>query len=437
MNGSEASDAIRGRTAAELVVSVRTLIDTGHFGAGAALPPIRALATRLGVNRNTVAAAYAQLAAAGVVESRGRGGTVVAGVPVLEGEGRRARAELVNLASGNPALEFLPDPSTAFGDGYVPPLYGASPVGDRLREWVDTRMAPDVEGAAHGLALTHGAVYAVERLLAAQLRRGDAVVVEDPCFLSSIGTMRLNGYRSVPVPVDPAGMDPDALARALEDGARAVVCTPRAHNPTGASVSAERASELRSVLQRHREVLVIEDDHFSMISTYDYHRITPVNAPRWALVRSVSKFLGPDLRLAFVLADPTSTSQLRARLSPAASWVSHILQHLVATMLDDETVGRLLEQARDSYASRHRALRNALADNGVDLPVRRDGLNVWIPVGGREEELLDALADRGWAVRGGGDFSLAGRGGGALRVTTASMTAHQATSFATDLTSVL
>ncbi|GAB3281918.1 transcriptional regulator PtsJ [Parasphingorhabdus pacifica] len=391
----------------------------------------------MGVNRNTVAAAYAQLAAAGLVETRRRGGTVVLGVPALDGEGRSATDGLVNLADGNPAIEFLPNPRDAFAAGYVPTLYGYPPISERLAAWAESEMAPDVGEAARGLVLAHGAVDAVERLLNAHLTRGDTVAVEDPCFLSSIGTMRLNGYRSVPVAMDAHGMTPDGLARALEAGVRAVVCTPRAHNPTGASLTAQRAEELRELLAKHPEVLVIEDDHFSTISARPYHRITPANAPRWALVRSVSKFLGPDLRLAFVLSDQDSEAQLSTRLSSAASWVSHVLQHIVATLLHDDETARLLREARDSYAARLCSLTDALHEHGIRLPPDRDGLNAWIPVGRREKHLVDALAARGWAVRGGSDFAVTGRSAGALRVTSSIITPQQAQNFAADLAAVL
>ncbi|GAA2358174.1 hypothetical protein GCM10009854_40660 [Saccharopolyspora halophila] len=198
----ERTEAIGGSSAAEIVESIRGLIDSGSLSEGTALPPIRGLAAVLGVNRNTVAAAYAQLASAGLVETRRRGGTVVLGLPSLDGEGRNAESGLVNLADGNPAVDLLPDPRAAFGPGYVPAVYGHPPVSERLAEWADSEMAPDVGSGPRGLVLAHGAVDAVERLLSTHLTRGDAVALEDPCFLSSVGTMRLNGYRSVPVAVD-------------------------------------------------------------------------------------------------------------------------------------------------------------------------------------------------------------------------------------------
>ncbi len=82
-----------------------------------------------------------------------------------------------------------------------------------------------------------GAIDALERPLCALLLPGDGVVVEDPCFLSSINMVRYAGFTPCPVAVDAEGMDPDGLEEALRNGARAVILTPRAHNPTGCSLT--------------------------------------------------------------------------------------------------------------------------------------------------------------------------------------------------------
>lgn len=428
---------ISGANAAEIADSIRSKIDSGRFRPGSVLPSIRNLAEARGVNRNTIAAVYAQLATAGIVESRRRGGTVVLGAPFLDGEGTGPTGDLINLAGGNPDPQLLPSLAGTLDDGFVPPLYGAPPIADELLGWIETNMSPSVGPREHGMVITHGAVDAVERLLNAYLTRGDLVAVEDPCFLSSIGTLRLNGYRSAAVPVDDQGLTPQGLAAALHSGARAVICTPRAHNPTGASVSAARAQQLRSVLERFPDVLVIEDDHFSAVSTQPYNRITPETSQRWALVRSVSKFLGPNLRVAFVLADPETANRVATRLGSTTTWVSHILQHIVVAILRRPGTRRSLTRARDQYAVRSRRFLTELRDRGISVADDSDGLNVWIPIRAREKPVVNALAERGWAVRPGSSFAVSGRSTRGLRVTTSTMTAAQAALLADDLADIL
>ena len=58
---------------------IRDQVDEGSLAPGFRLPPVRSLATSLGLAPNTVARAYKELEAAGVVETRGRAGTFVAG----------------------------------------------------------------------------------------------------------------------------------------------------------------------------------------------------------------------------------------------------------------------------------------------------------------------------------------------------------------------
>ncbi|WP_031011798.1 aminotransferase class I/II-fold pyridoxal phosphate-dependent enzyme [Streptomyces sp. NRRL F-5727] len=429
---------ITGTTAAEIAGSVRDQVASGALAPQAMLPPVRALAAELGVNRNTVALAYRRLVEAGVAETRGRGGTVIAAVPQLAREGVGVGGACVDLASGNPDPRLLPDILAAARSGqYSQPLYGTPAVDEELAAWAAADFAEDIDQPFRTL-VAHGAVDATERLLNAHLARGDLVAVEDPCFLASIGTLRLNGYQSAPVPVDGAGMRPDALRAALENGARAVVCTPRAHNPTGASLTEVRAAELRAILADHPQVLVIEDDHFSAVSARPYHRITPPTTARWALVRSVSKFLGPDLRLALVAADAESATRLEARLSAGTTWVSRLLQHTAHELLVDPGVQELHEQAREAYAHRSDLLIQRLHAHGIEVPYRPDGLNVWVELDVDGRSVVGALAARGWAVRPGDLFVRdPSTRRGAIRITSSTLTASQAEAFATDLAAVV
>ncbi|WP_019071767.1 aminotransferase class I/II-fold pyridoxal phosphate-dependent enzyme [Streptomyces hokutonensis] len=430
--------AIRGVTAAEIAGSVRDQVASGVLAPRTSLPPVRTLAAELGVNRNTVALAYRRLVEAGVAETRGRGGTVVAAVPQLAREGVGVGADCVDLAGGNPDPRLLPDilAATRRGD-YSPPLYGAPAIDAGLEAWAGADFAEDIDQPFRTL-VTHGAVDATERLLNAHLTRGDLVAIEDPCFLASIGTLRLNGYRTAPVGVDGAGLRPDALRAALEAGARAVVCTPRAHNPTGVSLTEERAADLRAILAEYPQVLVIEDDHFSAVSARPYHRITPPGSSRWALVRSVSKFLGPDLRLALVAADAETAARLEARLSAGTTWVSRLLQHVTRELLLDPRVHELHERARELYARRSGLLVERLHAQGIEVPHKPDGLNVWVELDVDGRAAAAALAQRGWAVRPGHLFApdpAAHRG--AIRVTSSTVTEPQAEAFAAELAAVV
>jgi DNA-binding transcriptional MocR family regulator len=429
---------IRGTTAAEIAGSVRDQVASGELAPQSTLPPVRALAAELGVNRNTVALAYRRLVEAGVAETRGRGGTVVAAVPQLAREGVGGGGDCIDLASGNPDPGLLPDILAAARRGdYSQPLYGVPAIDAGLDAWACANFAEDIDHSFRTL-VTHGAVDATERLLNAHLTRGDLVAIEDPCFLASIGTLRLNGYRTAPVGVDGAGLRPDALRAALEAGARVVVCTPRAHNPTGASLTEERAADLRAILAEHPQVLVIEDDHFSAVSARPYHRVTPPSSSRWALVRSVSKFLGPDLRLALVAADAETTARLEARLSAGTTWVSRLLQHITRELLLDPRVHELHERAREVYARRSGLLVERLHAQGIEVPHRPDGLNVWVELDVDGRAAVAALAQRGWAVRPGHLFAPdPAAHQGAIRVTASTITESQAEAFAAELAAVV
>ncbi|MFE6255596.1 aminotransferase class I/II-fold pyridoxal phosphate-dependent enzyme [Agromyces sp. NPDC057865] len=398
---------ISGRAAADIAASVRALIERGALQPGQALPPVRTLADTLGVNRNTAVAAYRQLTQAGVVVTRGRGGTHVADRSAVPQEGFAADSVLRDVATGNPDPDLIPDPSRALAQvAGRPVLYGEPVIDPGLEQWAQSWMRSDLAPDQVRLTITSGAADAVERLLALALVRDDAVALEDPCFLTSIHTVRVGGYRAVPVPVDDEGMTVEGLRTALDQGVRAIVCTPRAQNPTGASLTEARAAELRAVLREHPYVLVIEDDHFSMLSRRPFHSLIGPDHRRWALVRSVSKFLGPDMCLAVTASDPDTAERLAMRLTPGTTWVSHLLQRLALALVTDPDVAAGIEAAGAHYAERNRAFAERLTALGVPAEAS-DGLNLWVALPVPARDVTEQLMRRGWLARPGDAFALA------------------------------
>lgn len=426
---------IAGRSAAEIAESIRGLRQRGALRAGDPLPPVRALAAELGVNRNTAVAAYRQLVSAGIAVTRGRGGTRIADPGPIAQEGFAADTVLRDVGTGNPDPALIPDPTRALGRIVGRPVLYGEPVLDAgLEEWARAWMAPDLRPTELRVTVTNGAVDAVERLLSHTLTRDDGVALEDPCFLSAMHTVRVAGYRPVPVPVDDEGMTVAGLRAALDAGARAVLCTPRAQNPTGASLSPRRAEALRAVLAEHPYVLVIEDDHYAMLSRRPYTSLIGPDHRRWALVRSVSKSLGPDMCLAVTASDPETAEQLALRLRPGTTWVSHLLQRLTHAQVTDPDVAAAIERAGVHYAERNAAFAERLRGAGFAC-TPGDGLNLWVDVGAPARAVSEQLMRRGWLARTGDEFALApDRGSTHLRLTVHDLDEPAAAALIADLT---
>ena len=428
---------IDGKSANEIFDSIRQHITSGALAKGETLPPVRELAAQLGVNRNTVASAYKRLVTSGLALSLGRNGTVVKEtVAPVALEGGNPHTPLTDLSSGNPATVQLPNLAQYLSHiSCSPRLYGDTPVLPALADWA-AKWMQDAMPAAGEIDLTSGAIDAIERLLSAHLLPGDSVAVEDPCFLSSISMLRYSGFSASPVPIDQEGMLPEKLEQALSKGARAVILTPRAHNPTGYSLSVARAAALQQVLSRYPQTLVIIDDHFALLAETPWHPVIAPQTQHWAVVRSMSKTLGPDLRLAFVASDKTTSAKLRLRLNAGSQWVSHLLQDLVYACLSDPDFQQSLEQTRQFYAGQQQKMAEALQAQGVANIAPGDGLNFWLPLADSSHETAFALAKSGWLVREGDAFGVQAPAQG-LRITLSTLNDNDINRLAGDIRQAL
>jgi DNA-binding transcriptional MocR family regulator len=412
-----------GRRAADITAAVEDAVGKGRLRPGDRLPTVRGLASALAVSPATVAAAYRELGRRGITLGGGRTGTVVAPRPPLRGAlPQRIREGLRDLASGRPDPLLLPDWADVVER--LPRRsvhYGAPMVEPDLADLARERLRADGLDPAH-LTLVSGAVDGVERVLGAHLRPGDPVAVEDPAYPPILDLLRAMSLRLEPVRVDARGMVPDDLDRALRRGVRAVAVTPRSQNPFGSALDDLRRTELRRVLARRPEVLVVEDDHAGAVGGGGVVGVSLPDAPAWAVVRSVSKTLGPDLRLAVLCGDETTVGRVEGRLAVGAGWVSHILQRLVIGLWSRPGLDYLLSHASATYRDRREALIEALARRGIAAH-GATGFNVWVPVEA-EAAAIASLADAGFAALPGERFRLTT--GPAVRISCATLDPSEA-----------
>jgi DNA-binding transcriptional MocR family regulator len=402
---------------------------------GSRLPTIRDLARKLRVSPVTVAAAYRLLQARGLVVGGGRRGTHIrqhahahrsATAPQI------APANATDLATGNPDPELLPQLGPHLNAlAHVQHAYG-----DPL-EFTPLVAFAAAEFEAEGIpssdvTVTAGALDAVERVLREHLRHGDRVVIEDPTLPALLDLLASMGLTPHPCSIDDDGFEPGVLERALGH-ARAVIVSPRAQNPTGAAISTARAADLARVLEHRPQALLIEIDSAGPVSGATLRTLIDPARPHWAAIRSTSKFLGPDLRVAAMASDAITADRVQRRQALGIRWVSHLLQALTLSLWSDPSTGRRLARAAEVYRHRRDALIEALAAHDISAH-GRSGFNVWIPV--REEAAaVSGLAARGWVVAAGERFRL--RSAPAIRVTTSALEPAEARRLAADLATLV
>ncbi len=425
--------ALEARSAAGLAAEISRLVTDGTLAPGERLPTVRDMAAELGLSTGTIAAAWRALAQAGVVTSRGRSGTFVraerrdwlsprvrgmavdrsATPPPPSGLGGRGGHGIrLDLSLGTPDPAMLPSLERA--------LAGARPRADTGR-YHDLPVLPDLHdvlaaewpvGTVEALTVVDGALDGISRAVEQVVRFGDRVAVESPGFPYIYDLIDATGGIVLPLESDADGILPASLARALAQRPSTLVLQTRAQNPTGVSMSGERARRLAEVLLTvpgGRAVTVIEDDHSALIATPP-----AVTLARWipAQVVHVRGFQVARARSAYRRPRRTGPDRRTDRSPPHArpGWTSRPAAGGPARTADRFA---LLDRAGAHRPSRlPRSARphgRGLRRLGIDVGAP-DGINLWVPV--RDERAAVVyLAAEGIAVAAGGRSSQTGRRG--------------------------
>lgn len=401
--------------------AIARLISSGDLAPGDRLPTVRELAADLGVSPATVSHAWQALASVGLIISRGRSGSFVRAERTTWLPPRaRNLTEIPNarldLSTGTPDPLLLPDlgPALTRVSSRAATLhYFDEPVIPELADFL-LRSWPFEPGT---LTIVDGAMDAISRTLDLILKFGDRVVVENPGFPPVFDLLEHYGIERLPVELDEQGMRPDALAEALHHSPAAIVLQPRTQNPSGVSMTQDRARELARVIRNSRNAehaLIIEDDHSGEISSSEDVSLGAFLPDRVVHIRSFSKSHGPDLRIAAVGGPKDFMDRFIARRILGPGWTSRMLQTILYDLLTDSVTVAQVAHARASYHQRQVAVAEALHANGWDVG-QADGINLWLRVDDERDAVVQ-LAAAGIRVAAGTPF-LTSPGGQFIRVT--------------------
>jgi len=417
----ELVDGVDDRSAKGIALALSTGIDRGVLRPGERLPPIRRVARDLQVAPATISAAWSQLARAGLIETDGRRGTRVREASVGPRRYRRAldsqAGYRVDLSTGLPDPRLLPDLHAAMQR--VPRdeqqhSYLEEPVVPALRTLLEASWPHPVEA----LTVVDGAMDAHSQFVAAHLRFGDRVAVEQPCFPPLLDLVEMAGAVPIGVGYDAEGPVVDDVVYASDAGAKVLFFQPWGQNPSGQSLSQARAVALAAALA-DRDVVVVEDDSAGGTPSGPPVSLGALLPDRTVLVRSFSKTHGPDLRLAAIGGPAAVVGPIVERRYLGQGWSSRLVQSILLDLLTDDSSRRLVADARATYAARTAAMVDALGARGVHVP-GRDGINVWVPVAEQGAALLH-LAAAGVRAASGDPFWISPPDTDYIRITTSSI----------------
>ncbi|MEE9928484.1 PLP-dependent aminotransferase family protein [Microvirgula aerodenitrificans] len=384
--------------------ALRALILDGALGPGVKLPATRALATSLGVARDTVENAYVQLHRDGFIARQKGSGSYVSETVGTElrgaarkrmklqdhkrstmepGAGLSRRGRMILDSGGTIDQQVI----KAFATGLPETRTFPTDVWERLQRQAlkDYRAQVLLHGDPQGamplrkaiaayLNLERGAKAAPEQILVLSSTRqalflcaqllvdaGKPILMENPGYYGAKKAFESTEARVVPIDVDAQGIRTDLL-RADRSGADCVYVTPSHQYPTGATLSLERRLELISWAAENGK-WIIEDDYDSEFH-YDGLPTACVQGldkyQRTIYIGTFSKTLYPGLRMGYMVIPPELVSAFARARSIMDGHTPQILQLTLARFMEEGHYNAHVRAMRKLYAGRREILLEAI-----------------------------------------------------------------------------
>jgi 2-aminoadipate transaminase len=325
----------------------------------------------------------------------------------------------ISLARGAPSLDIIAvdalraaaaraferDPSGTFS-------YGTSAGYPRLLEWIADKQGVEPDRTI----ATNGSMQADAFLFQALVEPGDIVVVEAPTYDRTLLALRKLGAEILAIPLEADGIDIDALARALEAGARPKLAhvIPNFQNPAGCTLSLEKRKRLLE-LAREYGFTIFEDDPYVELRFEGAQHPTMLSLDEGVGVvyaSSFSKTVCPGIRVGYLVGPAELIARIRGIATGTYISPSMVSQSIVAEFCHSGAIERSITTVKKALLERRDATSAALERH---LPEARfvtpqGGYFLWVdlPEGSDVASLEAGARERGVLFVKGTDFLLEG-----------------------------
>jgi GntR family transcriptional regulator/MocR family aminotransferase len=393
-----------------LLTALRDAVRSGRLGPGTMLPPSRSLAFDLGLARNTVAEAYAELVAEGWLASRQGAGTWVVNNAGTEVPARPRGIPVVpthNLMPGSPDVSEFPRSEWAASNRRA--LINAPTEALRMG---DPRGRPELrEALAEYLARVRGVRTSPESMvICAGVRHGVELLAK---VVGTAGPIAVEAYglfifrdaiAALDIPTVPIGIDEHGAVISDLDGleAQAVLLTPAHHSPMGMPLHPSRRTAVVDWAQRTGGYVL--DDDYDGEFRYDRQPVGALQAlcpDRIVYLGSTSKSLSQILRLGWMVVPDGLMDSVLAAAGGAQFYVDAISQLTMADFITSGQYDRHIRRMRTRYRRRRDALLEALAGFDVGISGLSAGVNMLLTLpDGTEHAVLRRAGEAGIALNG-------------------------------------
>jgi len=420
---------------------------------GERLVSLRDFATKEGVSMSTALRVYGELERQGVIESRQRSGYFLrksashrVQLPTASREIPVARNE-VELAEGLRSSAWhahrftsyfatgTPDTSLA-GSRELSKIikriarreledYGPLEGFALLRQEIaNQQVRGGMDVTADELMITSGAQEALFIAINVSSQPGDLIAVESPTYHGLISVIKQSGRKMVEIPTDSSqGINLAALGLALDElPVKAIVVSSSVQNPSGSSMDNDARRQLVEMANDHDVVVVEDDTHGELFYSRQRERNLAAfdTQGRVMVCGSFSKTLAPELRVGWLKALRWRSAALDFKRAVSARSVL-MPQQAIAYHMAEGHYCRHIRLARDLYAKRGRAMRDAVAmafPTGTRISNPTGGYQLWIelPESYSSMALAEYALTRGIAISPGRLFSDRGHYGNCLRL---------------------